>query len=131
MQSVVLDGDVGAASALKACYAAWTKGSMALLAAIRTLARCEGVEGPLIEEWRRSQADLPKRSEAIVGHAHKSWRWIGEMDEIAASFEAVRLPGGFHHAAADIYRTLEDFKDRSQPPEFDEILAVIRRHLSG
>lgn len=126
MQAVRLEGGVGAASALKACYAAWTKGSMALLAAIRVLARLEGVEGALIEEWKRSQADLPKRSEAIVGHAHKSWRWVGEMEEIASSFESMHLPGGFHRASAEIYRMLEGFKGRREAPTLDEVLSMIK-----
>jgi len=125
MQPVVLEGEVGSASALKACYAAWTKGSTALLAAIRVLARVEGVEAQLLEEWKRSQGDLPKRSENIVGHAHKAWRWIGEMEEIAASFGAAGLPQGFHLASADIYRLLEGFKDRTEPPVIDEVLAMI------
>jgi len=126
LQPVVLEGDIGAASALKACYAAWTKGSMALLAAIRVLARAEGVEMALLEEWKRSQQDLPKRSETIVAHAHKAWRWIGEMEEIASSFTSAGLPGGFHVASAEIYRMLEGFKDRREAPAMDEVLAALQ-----
>src|SRR6266853_1630180 len=88
-------------------HAAWTKGATALLAAIRALATREGVESALLEEWKRSQPDLPKRSEVVTAQARKAWRWIGEMQEIAASFEAAGLPGGFHLAAADLYRRLE------------------------
>ena len=58
MEAVLLDAPAGAASALKACYAAWTKGTTALLAAIRALARQEGVEAALLDEWKRSH---PKR----------------------------------------------------------------------
>jgi hypothetical protein len=35
--------------------------------------------------------------------ALKGWRWIGEMDEIAASMATAGLPTGFHEAAADVY----------------------------
>jgi hypothetical protein len=35
--------------------------------------------------------------------ALKGWRWIGEMDEIAASMAGAGLPTGFHGAAADVY----------------------------
>ena len=35
LETVALEGDVAAASALKMCYAAWTKGTSALLLAIR------------------------------------------------------------------------------------------------
>src|SRR5258706_2771186 len=95
LEAIPLEGPAGAASALKACYAAWTKGATALLAAIRALATHEGIEAALLEEWKRSQPELPKRSEVITVQARKAWRWIGEMEEIAASFEAAGLPGGF------------------------------------
>jgi len=49
-----------------------------------------------------SQPGVDKRSEVITVQARKAWRWIGEMEEIAASFEAAGLPGGFHLAAADL-----------------------------
>ena len=32
--------------------------------------------------------------------AGKGWRWVGEMEEIAAAFAADGLPPGFHEAAA-------------------------------
>jgi len=126
MEAVPLDAPVGAASAVKACYAAWTKGATALLAAIRTLAQREGIENTLLDEWRRSQPELPKRSEAVTTSARKAWRWIGEMEEIAASFRAAGLPDGFHLAAAEIYRELERFKDPGAPPSMDEVMATLR-----
>jgi 3-hydroxyisobutyrate dehydrogenase-like beta-hydroxyacid dehydrogenase len=127
MEPVLLDAPAGAASAVKACYAAWTKGATALLAAIRALARREGVEVALLQEWKRSQPDLPDRSEAVTAAARKAWRWIGEMEEIASSFRAAGLPEGFHLAAADVYGRLEQFKDRETPPSLDDILAVVDR----
>ena len=102
----VLDARVVAsASAVKMVYAGWTKGSAALLLAIRELARREGVEETLLEEWALSIPDLPERSERAARSADaKGWRWVGEMEEIAATFEANGLPGGFHHAAAEVFR---------------------------
>ncbi len=127
LEALVLEGPAGAASALKACYAAWTKGATALLASIRALAQHEGVEPALIEEWKRSQPELPKRSEAVLANARKAWRWIGEMEEIAASFETAGLPAGFHLAAANVYRRLEEFKDGAAPPSLAEVTAALRR----
>lgn len=118
-----LPGDIGAASALKVCYAAWNKGSIAMLAAIRTLAQSEGVDKELLAEWHNGIPDLAKRSEVITTQARKAWRWIAEMEEIAASFEAANLPRGFHEAAAEIYRKLEDFKDAPTVPAMNEITA--------
>ena len=98
-------GVVGAASAVKMAYASWTKGSAALLLAARALARAEGVEETLLAEWGISQPGLDDRSARAAGSAAaKGWRWIAEMEEIAATMAAAGLPGGFHQAAAEIYR---------------------------
>jgi hypothetical protein len=49
------------------------------------------------------------------------------MEEIAASFEAVGLPGGFHLASADLYKRLEGFKGGETPPALPQVTAMIRR----
>jgi hypothetical protein len=101
----VIGDEVGTASALKLAYAAWTKGTAAMLLAIEELARAEGVETPLHEEWRLSLPELPERSErAARSAAAKGWRWVGEMEEIASAFAAAGLPDGFHRAAAEVFR---------------------------
>ena len=98
-------GAIGAASAVKMAYASWTKGSAALLLAARALARAEGVEETLLAEWGISQPGLEERSARAAGSAAtKGWRWIAEMEEIAATMAAAGLPAGFHQAAAEIYR---------------------------
>jgi hypothetical protein len=95
---------VSNASALKCAYAAWTKGSGALLLAVREFAQAEGVWEPLAEEWARSQPQLADRlARAERSAATKGWRWVGEMEEIAAAFAADGLPSGFHKAAAEVY----------------------------
>jgi 3-hydroxyisobutyrate dehydrogenase-like beta-hydroxyacid dehydrogenase len=99
-------GGPGAASAIKVCFAAWTKGTAALLLAIRSLAEAEGVEEGLLAEWATSLPDLPARSDAARGTAAKAWRFVGEMEESAAAFEAAGLPGGFSAAAAEVYAAL-------------------------
>src|SRR5436190_5284960 len=84
----VVSDQPGAASALKMSYASWTKGSSALLLAARALAQAEGVEEALLEEWRLSLPDLAERSVAASRSAmRKGWRWVGEMNEIAAPVE--------------------------------------------
>jgi hypothetical protein len=65
----------------------------------------EGVEGVLLAEWALSQPALADRSAgAARSAATKGWRWVAEMEEIAASMAAVGLPDGFHQAAAEIFR---------------------------
>lgn len=100
----IAEGQPFAASAVKMAYAAWTKGTSALLLACRALARGEGVERTLLEEWALSQPALGAQSErAARSAAAKGWRWVAEMEEIAASMGAAGLPSGFHQAAADIF----------------------------
>ena len=93
------------ASAVKMAYGAWTKGTAALILAIRELAREEGVEETLLAEWALSQPKLEERSQGSARAATaKGWRWVAEMEEIAATMAAADLPDGFHQAAAEIFR---------------------------
>jgi 3-hydroxyisobutyrate dehydrogenase-like beta-hydroxyacid dehydrogenase len=104
LEARVAAGPLYAASAVKMAYAAWTKGSSALLLAAQALARANGVEETLLAEWSLSQQALGQRVEqAAAAAAVKGWRWTGEMEEIAAAMAAVGLPPGFHEAAAEIY----------------------------
>ena len=94
------------ASALKMTYAAWSKGTAAMLLALRDVARHFGVERELAAEWARSMTYLPERlAGAERSVAAKGWRWAGEMDEIADTFAAAGEPDGFHRAAAEVFRT--------------------------
>jgi len=61
----------------------------------------------------------------VRNNARKAWRFVGEMEEIAASFEDAGLPGGFHQAAAEIYRRLESYKDTSAPPSVADVVASL------
>lgn len=101
----VVYGSPFAASALKLAYAAWTKGSAALLLAAWEAAVRSEVDQALLEEWRASQPDLSDRLErARKSAASKGWRWVGEMEEIASMLESLSLPDGFHRAAASMFR---------------------------
>jgi 3-hydroxyisobutyrate dehydrogenase-like beta-hydroxyacid dehydrogenase len=104
LEPVVLAGSPVAASAVKMAYAAWTKGSAALLLAVVGTARETGVEDALRAEWSRSLPSLEARSESAANSAAaKGWRWVGEMNEIAATFAAAGFPSGFHEAAAEMF----------------------------
>jgi uncharacterized protein DUF1932/6-phosphogluconate dehydrogenase-like protein len=105
VRAEVVEGGVGAASAVKLAYAAWTKGSAALLLAARALARAERVEGTLMAEWGVSQPALGQRAvSAARSAATKGWRWDAEMTEIATAMAGAGLPDGFGQAAAEIFR---------------------------
>lgn len=126
LSAIVVEGGVGAASALKVCFAAWNKGSQLLLAGVRALAEREGVHAALADEWRLSQPEVAKRLEHAVANARKGWRWVGEMEEIAATFAAAGLPEGFALAGAEICRRLEPFRDAPRVT-VDQVVAALLR----
>jgi 3-hydroxyisobutyrate dehydrogenase-like beta-hydroxyacid dehydrogenase len=130
LQAIPLEDAVGAASALKMCYAAWSKGTTALLVSIRALAQAEGVDARLLQEWSLSQPGPLRQSDMVPATARKAWRWVAEMEEIASSFEAAQLPGGFHRAAADVYRRLVDFKEQAAPPALTAVVAKLQQNPS-
>jgi 3-hydroxyisobutyrate dehydrogenase-like beta-hydroxyacid dehydrogenase len=105
LEAPVVSARIGDASAVKMTYAAWTKGTAALVLAVRETARAEGIEDALVAEWARSLPGLAGEHErAVRSAAAKGWRWVAEMEEIAATFAAAGQPDGFHRAAAEVYR---------------------------
>ena len=122
----VVDGGPGAASALKMCYAAYAKGSIALVLGVRALAEGNGVSTALLDEWDISQPGLVRRSESgATATSLKAWRFVGEMHEIAATFSAANLPSGFHQAAAELYGRMAAFKDTPGGADVDSVLRAI------
>lgn len=123
LQTEIIGAEIGMASALKMCYAAYSKGTTALLCAILAVAEDLGVYAHLMEQWRREDSELveiaPRRTKSVTS---KAWRFAGEMEEIAATFSQSGLPDGFHKAAAEVYRRMADFRDCSTEPQLAEIL---------
>ncbi len=120
----VLAGAIGRASALKMCFAAYSKGSIALASAVLAAADKLGVLDDLKRQWTRNGPSLPNLEREISRAAPKAWRFTGEMREIAATFQSANVPPEFHQAAADIFRRLENFKDSNEPC-FDDVLATL------
>ena len=120
-----ISGGAGAASAVKMCYAAYTKGSSALVLAIRALAEDNGVTETLLAEWDISQKGLRDSSErSALGTSPKAWRFAGEMREIATTFDAAGLPNGFHLAAAEIYERMAHFKN-DDPARLQQVIEAL------
>ncbi|HIA42603.1 MAG TPA: NAD(P)-dependent oxidoreductase [Gammaproteobacteria bacterium] len=114
------------ASALKMSYAAYTKGSSALILSVRALAKKYGIEEALLEEWKISQPGLKERSEFTAsGTAGKAWRFEGEMLEIAKTFLDAELPDGFHKASSEIYKRMADFKDSEEKVMIERVIKKI------
>jgi 3-hydroxyisobutyrate dehydrogenase-like beta-hydroxyacid dehydrogenase len=122
----VLATTVGAASALKMCYAAYTKGTTALLCAILATAENLGVREALERQWNYDEHGFAGQvNQRVRGVTAKAWRFAGEMEEIATTFRDAGLPGDFHAAAAIVYRRLAHFKNAGTLPELDDVLEAL------
>jgi 3-hydroxyisobutyrate dehydrogenase-like beta-hydroxyacid dehydrogenase len=121
--------EIGQASGIKMCYAAFTKGSTALTTGLLTMARSMGLYEPLVQEFQQSQGDRYRMMERqIPGMTTRAHRWIGEMEEIAQTFADVGLTPKFHQAAADMYRLVASTSLAEETPEtrdLDRTLAQV------
>ncbi len=119
----VISDRIGAASAIKMTYAAFTKGTTALLTAILGVAEREGVRAELARQW--GDDFTTKTLQRVCANTAKAWRFEGEMYEIAETFRGAGLPGGFHEAAAEVYKRLASFKDQDKAPGIEAVLSVL------
>jgi 3-hydroxyisobutyrate dehydrogenase-like beta-hydroxyacid dehydrogenase len=109
---------VGTASAIKMSTASFYKGQTALFAQALRAARANGVLEPVLDDLRRHYPDLvgdaPRLLQSI---AAKSGRYVGEMDEIAASQEQVGLSPDLFVAFAGLYREMSESTLAVRAPE--------------
>lgn len=106
-QVIAAGNNVGEASSLKMVYAGLTKGTWTLQTAVLLTAQELGVADALLEELEFSQgAALEAMRARIPFLPADSARWVGEMEEIAATFAAAGVHSGFHEGAADIFKIL-------------------------
>jgi 3-hydroxyisobutyrate dehydrogenase-like beta-hydroxyacid dehydrogenase len=81
----VLDGPVGAASALKMCYAGINKGLAAIASAMILAAARSGASAALYQEMSESLPGLlSSLRRQVPDMLPKAYRWVAEMREIAA-----------------------------------------------
>jgi 3-hydroxyisobutyrate dehydrogenase-like beta-hydroxyacid dehydrogenase len=117
--------EVGRASALKMCYAAYSKGATALLASILATAGVFGVREELYQQWDMDDPAFSGQvNRRVIRTTARAWRFAGEMEEIASTFQEAGLPGRFHEAAAEIYHRMAGLKNTSAN-SVDEILTAI------
>lgn len=107
IEVLALEGGAGAASGIKMCYAALTKGKWTLQTAVLLTAEQLGLSEVLCEEFAHSQpGELKSMRQRVPRLPADSQRWIGEMEEIAATFADAGVPPGFHEGAAEVFRLL-------------------------
>jgi 3-hydroxyisobutyrate dehydrogenase-like beta-hydroxyacid dehydrogenase len=102
----VLDGPVGAASALKMSYAGLTKGVTALAAAMALGAARGGTSAALLQELRESQPALLAYLARLPMMFPKAYRWVAEMEEIAAFLAGDPAAQHIYQGTARLYERL-------------------------
>lgn len=113
-----LGDEIGKASALKMCYAALTKGLTALATELLVAACRMGVDEPLHAELVGSQGTVYDAiGKSLPSMPPKAHRWIGEMEEIAATFEHLGLTPRILLGAADMYRWVAETPLGHESPE--------------
>ena len=55
--------------------------------------------------------------ESIKTLSAKAFRWVGEMEEIAATYESAGVTSHFHQGAAEIFRMIADSPIGDERPE--------------
>lgn len=108
----VQPGPVGAASAMKMSYAGITKGFTALGAAMMLASTRAGTADALVAEMSISQPQLLQWLTSQMPRMHsKAYRWVAEMQEIAAFVHEDPAGASFYNAAARLYeRIAADFE---------------------
>jgi 3-hydroxyisobutyrate dehydrogenase-like beta-hydroxyacid dehydrogenase len=127
----IIGEEAGKASALKMCYAAYSKGTTALLTAVLATAESLGVRKELYQQWDLDDSDFSKQTNRrVIRAAVKAWRFEGEMKEVESTFQAAGLPGGFHEAAAEVYHRMAALNKSSMEHTIDEIIDIIAREAA-
>ncbi len=100
----VIEGPIGAASALKMSYGAITKGITALGSMIMLAATRAGVADKLRAELDRTQPALVTQFQrAVPDMFDKAYRFVGEMEEIADFVGEDKPAQQMYEAIADFY----------------------------
>ena len=113
-----LGPEIGRASGIKMCYASMTKGTSALRVAMLMTAQSLGLYDELVEELAFSQQGaLSAMDSGVPGLPANAGRWVGEMEEIAATFDAAGVTPRFHQGATEIFRLLASTPFADESPE--------------
>jgi 3-hydroxyisobutyrate dehydrogenase-like beta-hydroxyacid dehydrogenase len=97
----------GRASALKMVYAGLTKGTWTLHTALLMAAWQLGVYDETVAEYENSQkAALDAMRARLPRLPADAARWVGEMEEIAATLASAGVTPGFHEGAAEVFALL-------------------------
>jgi 3-hydroxyisobutyrate dehydrogenase-like beta-hydroxyacid dehydrogenase len=125
----VIDGPIGAASALKMSYAGITKGTTAIASAMLLGAARFGCGEALIAELTESQPEMLARfREGIPRMYDKAYRWVAEMEEISDFLEQNPPSRDIYAAIARLYGYLAEAEAETEP-SLDNAVRTLDRVL--
>ncbi|MFD7228857.1 DUF1932 domain-containing protein [Streptomyces sp. NPDC059881] len=127
VQTQVLAGGIGRASALKLSYSSYQKASRVLAAVSYALARDYGVEAELVDIAQGRSSSYLAEAEYFPKVAARAWRWGPEMREVASALEEAGLPSDLAVASATVMGRWESLKDSSM----DVAQVLDRLHTSS
>jgi 3-hydroxyisobutyrate dehydrogenase-like beta-hydroxyacid dehydrogenase len=135
----VINDEIGSASGLKMCYGALTKGLQALGTELLLAARVMGLEETLRAEQEASTPDiLAWLQRSVPTMPPKAYRWVGEMEEIAATFGDLGLTPQIFQGIADLYRFVAQTPIGKESPEsrdrtrgLDGVIAALAENVEA
>jgi len=125
---VVLEAEIGAASALKMCDSAFNKGLLAVLYQTLAVAEKLGVRDQLQAIWDSNPGgagQVSTENRRICRSARKSWRFVPEMNQVIETVRALGLKDDIFRNARDIFRPLACFDPDADLPSEAEVLAAL------
>lgn len=129
VERIVVSDVVGDASAVKMCTASVYKGQVALVAQALRTARAHGVVGHVVADLAAAGLVDPGRTPTALGVASaKAWRYVAEMEEIAATQAAAGLTPELFRALATVFAELAERPVAASPEDvpdglsFEELL---------
>jgi 3-hydroxyisobutyrate dehydrogenase-like beta-hydroxyacid dehydrogenase len=139
MRTHVIGNEIDQASALKMCYASLTKGITAIAIQSYVTAKSFGLDEILFDELKRSMSGtFEKLNKSIPNMAPKAGRWVGEMEEIAKTYESIGLSPKLFQGVAETYRFIaeqtplgkEIIEERKQGQTLDTALELMVQSLN-
>ena len=120
----LLDGPIGAASALKMSYAGVTKGFTAISALMMLGATRAGCASELHKELAESQAPLLAwLGRQMPKMPPKAYRWVAEMEEIGTFLDGIAGGHEAYDAIARLYQHIADVQ--AQPRKADDTVGQL------
>ena len=125
VELVVVGSEVGLASAVKMCTASVYKGRVALLAQALRTAQAYGVVEHVLDDLVDTGLADRRRTGGTIGKASaKAWRYVPEMEEIAAAQDGAGLTPELFLAISRVYAELAERALAEVPEDVPDDVAL-------